>query len=156
MKLYFVFFKIGGWLPWFLGTTSSLIIGVYFFHDMRDTLKNTSETLNGKIDTLGETNMLIAKNILKATQMQIESSQNSNEALEKVGKEISTELRALKESNLLIAKEVELLKESNEQISQNSGDDLKSQGPKILESSPSYVYLRDSPRQSKIVPDSPI
>ena len=65
---------------------------------MRDTLKNTSETLNGKIDTLGETNKLIAKNILKATKMQIESSQNSNNALQKVGQELSTELRDLKES----------------------------------------------------------
>ena len=65
---------------------------------MKDTLKNTSETLNGKLDTLGETNRLIAKNILKATQMQIESSQNSNKALEKIGMELSAELRAIKES----------------------------------------------------------
>ena len=65
---------------------------------MKDTLKNTSETLNGKLDTLGETNRLIAKNILKATQMQIESSQNSNKALEKIGMELSSELRAIKES----------------------------------------------------------
>ena len=96
---------------------------------MKDTLKNTSETLNEKLDTLGETNRLIAKNILKATQMQIESSQNSNMVLEKIGMELSAELRAIKESissgMTELGSEINTFKETVEASFDQSNDALE-------------------------------
>ena len=135
-------------MPWFLGTSSVLIILVQLFNNLGDSLKNTSETLTVKLDALEETNRLIARNILKATQMQIESSQNSNNELEKIGTEITdtlekitvgvTKLELLERIGsemTLLTNEIMKFKEVNEESSQKSNNALENLINEIREGS---------------------
>ena len=76
------------WLQLFLGTSWILIIVAALFNNLGENLRNTTitvgENLGENLHEIKVSNELIAENILKASQMQVENSQSSNEGIEKI------------------------------------------------------------------------